>query len=295
MSLMHHTLDNVWTIRGELELTSPLHIGAGERGMIGLDAGVLKWPDGRPVIPGSSLKGVLRSFLETVAQNDALHTLISPNRPKACIVTDEPCGRRWRNKEQRDQWRKNRSEELYRTRDLAELAEEQKARIEQELAEEIYRSLCPVCRLFGNQLFAGKLSIPDLVPEGGDPTDWYDVRDGVGIDRDTRTAKSSIKYDFELVNPGVVFPLTIRAVNLEKDEQGWLLLAVEALRRGELTLGGKTSRGLGGVRGTGHWRISRVLSSDPKAVLSHYLGRDQEEDYELIVDQTMQSFMPTGR
>ncbi|WP_157935528.1 RAMP superfamily CRISPR-associated protein [Kyrpidia spormannii] len=304
MSLLHHSLQNAWIIRGTLELMSPLHIGVSERGAMGMDAKVVRWPDGRPVIPGSSLKGVLRSFLETVGQNESLRNLLSPEGPPVCIITENPCGREFRKKEDRDKWRR-RQMAIPTNGDpdpddgsrgsWDNLSEEEKAEIDRELAEAIYRSLCPICRLFGNQLFAGKISIPDLVPEQGHPTEWFDVRDGVGIDRDTRTARNGVKYDFELVNPGVVFPLTVRAMNLEDDEQAWLLLGLEALRNGELFLGGKTSRGLGSVRGIGSWRISRMESRGPEDIVLHYLGRDEEEDYEPWVNQVMGRYMSAGR
>ncbi len=54
-------------IRGELKLceASPLHVGAGEEWSLVTDAPVLRDPaDHRPYIPGSSLRGVLRGFLE---------------------------------------------------------------------------------------------------------------------------------------------------------------------------------------------------------------------------------------
>jgi CRISPR/Cas system CSM-associated protein Csm3 (group 7 of RAMP superfamily) len=43
---------------------SPYHIGSGENDALRTDAPVLRLPDGRPFIPGSSLRGVLRSHME---------------------------------------------------------------------------------------------------------------------------------------------------------------------------------------------------------------------------------------
>jgi len=51
--------------RGQIEVCSPLHIGAGEDLSLHSDMPILRDPEsGRPFIPGSSLRGVLRSHLE---------------------------------------------------------------------------------------------------------------------------------------------------------------------------------------------------------------------------------------
>ncbi len=55
-------------VRGDLEVVTPLHIGSGERLDIITDAPVLRTGnlhDGVPFIPGSSLRGILRSRLES--------------------------------------------------------------------------------------------------------------------------------------------------------------------------------------------------------------------------------------
>jgi len=72
-----------------------------------------------------------------------------------------------------------------------------------------------------------------------------EVRDGVGIDRDLGSAKADIKYDFETVPARAEFGITIVVENGEEWEVGLLLLALEAMKRGELPVGGKTTRGPG--------------------------------------------------
>lgn len=54
-------------VRGELKLLTPMHIGSGERLGVVTDDPVVRFanqPEGTPFIPGSSLRGVLRSRLE---------------------------------------------------------------------------------------------------------------------------------------------------------------------------------------------------------------------------------------
>ena len=60
-------LTDMQVIEGDLELVTGLHIGAGndEIRIGGIDNPVLKHPySGQPYIPGSSLKGKVRSLLE---------------------------------------------------------------------------------------------------------------------------------------------------------------------------------------------------------------------------------------
>lgn len=60
-------LEQIVTLEGELEVVTGLHIGAGSAGMKigGIDSPVVKHPITElPYIPGSSIKGKLRSLLE---------------------------------------------------------------------------------------------------------------------------------------------------------------------------------------------------------------------------------------
>ena len=60
-------LQNITTISGEIRLLSGLHIGGGDAAMKigGIDREVIKHPiTDKPYIPGSSLKGKIRSLLE---------------------------------------------------------------------------------------------------------------------------------------------------------------------------------------------------------------------------------------
>lgn len=60
-------LEQIVTLQGELEVITGLHIGAGGAGMRigGIDSPVIKHPvTEQPYIPGSSIKGKMRSLLE---------------------------------------------------------------------------------------------------------------------------------------------------------------------------------------------------------------------------------------
>ncbi|MGC8817586.1 MAG: RAMP superfamily CRISPR-associated protein [Candidatus Hadarchaeum sp.] len=60
-------LESRYRIRGEIETLTPLHIGSGmEEKFSSADLPIVITRDGRPYIPGSSLKGVVRSYAERV-------------------------------------------------------------------------------------------------------------------------------------------------------------------------------------------------------------------------------------
>lgn len=59
-------LKSIREIKGKITVVSGLHIGSGEGqfGIAGADEPVVRLPNGEPYIPGSSLKGKIRSLLE---------------------------------------------------------------------------------------------------------------------------------------------------------------------------------------------------------------------------------------
>ena len=66
---------------------SPIHIGAGGESFdpIQVDNAVIRDSRGNPYIPGSSLKGVLRSYMETLLNSNI------DNRYSSCFIVNEPC------------------------------------------------------------------------------------------------------------------------------------------------------------------------------------------------------------
>ncbi|MGH9123138.1 MAG: RAMP superfamily CRISPR-associated protein [Acidimicrobiales bacterium] len=76
------------------------------------------------------------------------------------------------------------------------------------------------------------------------------VRDGVGIDRATGSAKQDIKYDYEVSDAGTAFSLTLE---LDLDGDGarraelLLRIAVDQWAAGRLAVGGRCATGLGAM------------------------------------------------
>jgi CRISPR/Cas system CSM-associated protein Csm3 (group 7 of RAMP superfamily) len=130
---------------------------------------------------------------------------------------------------------------------------------------------------------AGKLSVTDLMV---DPLSWdphlIQVRDGVSINRDTLTAESRRKFDFEVVPPGVRFVLSLVLDNPEDHEIGLLLRAIALFDEGFAFLGGKSSRGTGRVSIS----VQQIVRVDARRFLLgeplHTETIDRERYYEAL-------------
>ncbi len=219
------SFDQRLRLEGVLATRTGLHIGAGSSGdPLATDSPVVRNASGAPYIPGSSLKGVVRSAAEALFRNtmplaDADEVLASCDHiaGKPCVTHDDLTG-----------FREDHPEDS------------------QAVAEAIWAKSCTVCRLFGSLAIASRVRFPDLPLVGGAPL--LELRNGVGIDRDKELAASGVLYDFEAVPPETPFQLTVILDNYTDWEVGLVLYLFEQLDQGGLALGGKTSRGLGQVR-----------------------------------------------
>lgn len=202
-----------YRITARLEAVTGLRIGAGKQtDAAATDQPVLRDALGRPFLPGSSLKGVLRSGLESVLR------AVDTADLNACDLFAAPC--------------------VPHTRDGGRTREPQ--------VDEVLANSCSACLLFGSPAIAGRVLVRDaaLVEQ-----DFFrtELRDGVGIDRDLGTARTKIKYDTEVVPAGSLFELEIRADNVDPLRLALVLMAIDLLDRGDIRVGGMTTRGLGRV------------------------------------------------
>lgn len=163
-------------------------------------------------LPGSSLKGVIRSHCEriirTVFQN-------APDPTQFCcdpLHQDENCGQR--------------------TAGIRDTAEQ-------------YRELCLACRIFGHTTHASHFLIADAYPLQA--IDDLPVRHGVAIDRLSGGAVPGALFDLEVALEGS-FKTSLRLVNFELWQLGLLALALRDLGQGSLQIGFAKSRGLGQVK-----------------------------------------------
>lgn len=217
---------NKFIIDGVLVAQTPIHIGAGDDSFdpTQVDNAVIKDSNGNPYIPGSSLKGTIRSYMETLIRGNEIKNFTS------CLIVDKPCLNNDDIKKIKAKYDKNK-----KIKDVDKL-----------VAEQIYEELCTICRIFGSHSFASKLTVNDCELKGDKA--YIERRDGVAIDRDSGTAAWGKKYDFEQVAAGTKFDFHMTVDNLESEYEPLLQIIVNVLQNGDLNVGGRTSIGLGSVK-----------------------------------------------
>ncbi len=196
---MFERLDSRALIQYTIKTKSDLHIGGhGTTTPAEVDMPVLKNGKDYPIIPGSSLKGVLRTEMERLLKGLKIDTCTVPGVCKS----------------------KNRKVE----------------------------SECPVCMLFGSAELAASVRIKDATANHKKTV----IRDGVAIERKTRKAKGSAKYDIEAVPQGTEFYGDVIIENLDisgnkNAKLGAFLSLVDFFNSCSGGIGHATSRGFGQI------------------------------------------------
>ncbi len=241
---------------GRLVTESGLHVGGGRDSLTTTDSAVMKYIDDRPFIPGSSMKGAFRGAVERLA--------VSLPGLRSCQLSkgiDDQCPT------------------------MNPPADEEEADDEKRLAT--LKKLCHTCMLFGAPKLAGKTRFSDLsvIPET-----WAgltEVRDGVGIDRDSERAMDRIKYDYEVVPSGTEFQFTLVIENPDETRKEMSLIAVglRELQAGMIPIGGIRTRGLGRCKLEG-LTIHHLSFGDSRKFKSYLKGhRLDSDEFKLSEDQ----------
>jgi CRISPR-associated protein Csm3 len=209
---------NRYIVEADLKTETAIHIGASSEEFKPsvVDNQVLKDINGKPYIPGSSLKGVLRSFLERI--------LSTEESLKVCTVNNM-CLKNVSNAEERKKISRGKTE--------------------QEFAQYIYDNICIVCKIFGGSNNGAKLMIRDAKIKSDYYFNGFEIRNGVTIDRDKNTAVEGHLYEVEVVPADTVFSFKAVADNVTEEEWKYILLLLKAMEEGIIEIGGLTSRGLG--------------------------------------------------
>jgi len=195
-----------------------------------------------PFVPGSSIKGLLRSYTEKIAR-----TL---NEEAACMpymtIKDAKS-----------------DESLLKYVSCGELFKEKYGK--QDAPTSIaYKDSCPICKLFGSTYFVGRLETSDAYIKK-DSEYALEERDGVGIDRFTGGAAKRAKFSLQVLSQGT-FSSSLRIRNFELWQLSLALIALKDFLNGFVRIGYGKSRGLGKVKGT----INKVSL--------HYFGNNLPED-----------------
>lgn len=212
-----HALRSRLRLSGVLETMTALRIGSGGGGDLdATDLPVLRDGDGYPLVPGSSLKGVLRATVEALVRGGA----VGSTKVWTCDPNADAggCGHHTSGKRE----------------------------------EALNGRHCAVCRIFGSQVLASHVRISDAMLRDADTLRQrgripIEQRDGVAIDRDLRVVHGGKKYTFEVVPPGTRFDLEVFVENPEPWWMGLLAIGFDQVADGFTAVGGFTSRGLGRV------------------------------------------------
>lgn len=217
------TFENRLRITGELVAQTGVRVGmSAETAMPTVtDLPVIKDAHGKPFIPGSSLRGAVRAYVErivrtfesTVGNGKGASNPVDPNE---WAIPPE------------------------KRRELAG---------RDDYEAQVYQLSCRVERVFGSPWLASRVRFTDLALI--EKEDQYpiepELRDAVAIDREKESVAN--KYDFEALPAGVRFQFELIAENLDEGEElGLVLLGIRALEQGEILIGGFKGRGLGHVK-----------------------------------------------
>ncbi len=256
-------LNYIYIINGYLINIGSLRVGKGSGELGESDSPVIKLPDGKPYIPGSSLKGVLRSAAEIVARSEGLE-ICEPSPSitsfNVCSLTAELLTRiyyalisgktlngKWFNSVMKGIERK------YHGKVGEDLFKDIRKTYENEGIEGVVSKYapCTVCQLFGNTSLASHVEVMDSIPE----TNTYVLsRTRVSIDRFRGAARGPALFTYEYVPRGIKwkFRLVIKNVDLlGNDVKSKILRSVLSLLasdEGFITVGGMKSVGLGHVK-----------------------------------------------
>jgi CRISPR-associated RAMP protein (TIGR02581 family) len=227
---MFDTFKNRLELTGTLRTVTALRISAGRSTEpIGSDLPVIKDALGRPLIPGASFKGALRSRLESF-----LRGIVGSDRK---LVANPAVN---------DEWSLTAIElSEFKEKILKNVKQEEK---EDRLNDFILSNTDLVSHLFGSPWIASKFQVRDLTVL---PDAWfgqYQERDGVAIDRDTETAADGKLYDFQVVPAGTPFEFKAVVENADPWELGLLMIGLHQFETEQIPLGGGRSRGLGVVK-----------------------------------------------
>lgn len=191
----------------------------------------------KPLLPGSSLKGALRSQAERIARTLVTRAVYeeTPQAERAvaflerCPACSPVVGEAGEPLASCDALLKGLPEGAAIVPTTDEVGDEH---------------LCLACRLFGSSRRGSRLRVEDA-PLIGSPT--YKARDFLAIDRFTGGGADAFKFDAAVLwQPR--FEVTMFLENPEQWELGWLLLVLRDVHEGLVPLGFGAAKGFGQVK-----------------------------------------------
>ncbi|NJN66271.1 MAG: hypothetical protein HC884_05950 [Chloroflexaceae bacterium] len=220
--LLRLTAQQPWMVRGEIE---------------GNHTHVLTDRFDRPILPASSLKGVLRSTAERILRS------MHPERdPTLCPLADEPfVHREGKRKNAYATWLQAQSRSHIADSELVEWNNHRKHYPDDALdSTQVYRLLSPASQLFGCTLHRGLVTLEDA--HATESTTWR--RSHVAIDRLTGGVGQGPFTD-DQVPEQTVLESTLTIHNFALWQIGLLALVFQEISLGYVPVGGGTRKGQG--------------------------------------------------
>lgn len=246
---MDFKLTNRYVLSGILKMKTGLHIGGGSE-TFATDSPVIRDSHGRPFIPGSSFKGVLRSsvekilpVLEPISGVWSCQLFSESEGAGKCLSTAANQKKFTQLREEAGNKTKFKNSQVLCESDKSSNAD--KVITEQFILKEyLSNNLCDTCKVFGSPVFGSKIKIRDL--HICEPYfELSELRDGVGIDRDSEVAVDQAKFDFEVIPSQSEFKVNIIMESPSHKELAILALGIREFVSGNAAIGGLSSRGLG--------------------------------------------------
>ncbi len=183
-------------------------------------------------LPGSSLKGVLRSYFEKICRT------IATKQPAVCLPY----------KEYNDDEEEIFCGAMFQHRRELEKNNEKPKDILNNNSQNIYRYSCPACRMFGSTYFIGRCSISDAYSKNS--ISQLEVRPGVAIDRHSGKVAQG-PFDYQALPSGdFSFFTTITIRNFELWMLGAWAYLLRDLKDRMVRIGAHKSRGMGNIEAT---------------------------------------------
>ena len=253
LSLNRANLRTRYLFSGRLVLDTALHVGGGRESSTVTDSPILRDSLGQPLIPGSSFKGAFRAAVERLVPN-LLHlsTCQLVAGYERCLTTNRPLskdyGRVSKAAAQGNILGRGNTPTARRDREILERLNREEW-IGQEMDEDhlldlLAEHLCDTCKTFGSVHLAAVAQFHDL-PVVDPWAETTQIRDGVGIDRDSERAVDQIKFDYEVVPAQTEFEFRMTVENPTGHDLGLVTLGLQEFINGMIPLGGIRSRGLG--------------------------------------------------
>ncbi len=208
-------LESRYVFKGNLVLQTAMHIGGGDATLGTTDSPVIRTAEGKPFIPGSSLKGAFRSTVEKLAATIGL-----PNTEIDVIDTSSEWHKKFHKRLTDQRWS------------------------EEQTIQNVAAEWPATAMLFGNPYTASKIFFADAMLSDDEIT-TVQRRDGVAIDRDSERAMDRLKYDYEVVPSSLRFGFELHLENPTSEELALTCLGLSEMVSGFFGLGGKRSSGLG--------------------------------------------------